>query len=408
MTGLEDKYIIKNNKRLRYGYTTGSCAAGATRGAVRMLLSGASLSEVELQTPKGITLNLQLHDITRGETHVSCAVQKDAGDDPDTTNGILVYAKVEKISAEAAKNIIDNQNTDSKKVIIHSSIILDGGVGVGRVTKPGLSQKVGEAAINPVPKAMILREAEEAAQEYDYEGYLKITISAPEGEEISKKTFNPRLGIMGGISILGTSGIVEPMSERALIASIQVEMKQHFCQGENYILVTPGNYGADYLREHMTIPFENNIKCSNYVGETIDMAIDMGVKGILFVAHIGKFVKVAAGIMNTHSHCADGRMEVLCASAIRAGGTLECAREILEAGTTDEALAVIDRYGILEETMAIVMEKIQFYLDHRSYEQILLGAVVFSNVYGLLGQTRDARKLMGAIQEQADAKTDKL
>ena len=408
MTGLEDKYIIKNNKRLRYGYTTGSCAAGATRGAVRMLLSGASLSEVELQTPKGITLNLQLHDITRGETHVSCAVQKDAGDDPDTTNGILVYAKVEKISAEAAKNIIDNQNTDSKKVIIHSSIILDGGVGVGRVTKPGLSQKVGEAAINPVPKAMILREAEEAAQEYDYEGYLKITISVPEGEEISKKTFNPRLGIMGGISILGTSGIVEPMSERALIASIQVEMKQHFCQGENYILVTPGNYGADYLREHMTIPFENNIKCSNYVGETIDMAIDMGVKGILFVAHIGKFVKVTAGIMNTHSHCADGRMEVLCASAIRAGGTLECAREILEAGTTDEALAVIDRYGILKQTMAIVMEKIQFYLDHRSYEQILLGAVVFSNVYGLLGQTRDALKLMEAIQEQADAKTDKL
>lgn len=408
MTGLEDKYIIKNNTRLRYGYTTGSCAAGATRGAVRMLLSGASLSEVELQTPKGITLNLQLHDITRGETHVSCAVQKDAGDDPDTTNGILVYAKVEKISAEAAKNIIDNQNTDSKKVIIHSSIILDGGVGVGRVTKPGLSQKVGEAAINPVPKAMILREAEEAAQEYDYEGYLKITISVPEGEEISKKTFNPRLGIMGGISILGTSGIVEPMSERALIASIQVEMKQHFFQGENYILVTPGNYGADYLREHMTIPFENNIKCSNYVGETIDMAIDMGVKGILFVAHIGKFVKVAAGIMNTHSHCADGRMEVLCASAIRAGGTLECAREILEAGTTDEALAVIDRYGILKQTMAIVMEKIQFYLDHRSYEQILLGAVVFSNVYGLLGQTRDALKLMEAIQEQADAKTDKL
>lgn len=401
MTGLEDKYIIKNNKRLRYGYTTGSCAAGATRGAARMLLSGASLSEVELQTPKGITLNLKLHDITKGGNYISCAVQKDAGDDPDTTNGILVYAKVEKISAETAKNIIDNQNTDSQKVTIHSNIILDGGIGVGRVTKPGLSQQVGEAAINPVPKAMILREAEEAAQEYDYEGYLKITISVPEGEEIAKKTFNPRLGIMGGISILGTSGIVEPMSERALIASIQVEMKQHFCQGENYILVTPGNYGADYLREHMTIPFENNIKCSNYVGETIDMAIDMGVKGLLFVAHIGKFVKVAAGIMNTHSHCADGRMEVLCASAIRAGGTLECAREILEAGTTDEALAVLDRYGILKETMAIVMEKIQFYLDHRSYEQILLGAVVFSNVYGLLGQSRDAKKLMEAIQEQA-------
>ena len=395
--GLEDQYVIKNNKRLRYGYTTGSCAAGAARGAVRMLLSGETLSEVELDTPKGITLTLQLHDITRGETYVSCAVQKDAGDDPDTTNGILVYVKAEKFSISAAEQAGQQQKTEKS----WPQIILDGGIGVGRVTKPGLSQNVGEAAINPVPRAMILREAEEAAQEYDYEGGLKLTVSVPQGEEIAKKTFNPRLGILGGISILGTSGIVEPMSEKALIESIHVEMKQHFCQGENYILVTPGNYGADYLREHMSIPFENNIKCSNYVGETIDMAIDMGVKGILFVAHIGKFVKVAAGIMNTHSHCADGRMEVLCASAIRAGGSLECAREILEAGTTDEALAVLDSYGILKETMAVVMEKIQFYLDHRSYEQILLGGVVFSNVYGLLGQTRDAEELIHKIQEQA-------
>ena len=396
MNGLENQYIIKNNKRLRYGYTTGSCAAGAARGAVRMLLSGKKLSEVQLLTPKGITLTLELHDITTGENYVSCAVQKDAGDDPDTTNGILVYVKAEKLSC------LEPHPQDEKKGGTLPHIILDGGVGVGRVTKPGLSQQVGEAAINPVPKAMILREAEEAAQEYDYEGILKLTVSVPEGEEIAKKTFNPRLGILGGISILGTSGIVEPMSEKALIESIHVEMKQHFCQGENYILVTPGNYGADYLREHMTIPFENNIKCSNYVGETIDMAIDMGVKGVLFVAHIGKFVKVAAGIMNTHSHCADGRMEVLCASAIRAGGTLDCAREILKAGTTDDALSILDRYGILKETMAVVMEKIQFYLDHRSYEQILLGAVVFSNVYGFLGQTRDAGKLIEVIQKQGE------
>ena len=399
MNGLENQYIIKNNKRLRYGYTTGSCAAGAARGAVRMLLSGKKLSEVQLLTPKGITLTLELHDITTGENYVSCAVQKDAGDDPDTTNGILVYVKAEKLSC------LEPHPQDEKKGGTLPHIILDGGVGVGRVTKPGLSQQVGEAAINPVPKAMILREAEEAAQEYDYEGILKLTVSVPEGEEIAKKTFNPRLGILGGISILGTSGIVEPMSEKALIESIHVEMKQHFCQGENYILVTPGNYGADYLREHMTIPFENNIKCSNYVGETIDMAIDMGVKGVLFVAHIGKFVKVAAGIMNTHSHCADGRMEVLCASAIRAGGTLDCAREILKAGTTDDALSILDRYGILKETMAIVMEKIQFYLDHRSYEQILLGAVVFSNVYGFLGQTRDAGKLIEVIQKQENQVT---
>ena len=396
--GLEDQYVIKNNKRLRYGYTTGSCAAGAARGAVRMLLSGETLSEVELDTPKGITLTLQLHDITRGETYVSCAVQKDAGDDPDTTNGILVYVKAEKFSVSAAEQDGEERKTERSR----PQIILDGGVGVGRVTKPGLSQNVGEAAINPVPRAMILREAEEAAQEYDYEGGLKLTVSVPQGEEIAKKTFNPRLGILGGISILGTSGIVEPMSEKALIESIHVEMKQHFCQGEDFILVTPGNYGADYLREHMSIPFENNIKCSNYVGETIDMAIDMGVKGILFVAHIGKFVKVAAGIMNTHSHSADARMEVLASNAIRAGASLECAKEILNASTTDEAIDVLEKYQILQKTMKEILDRIQFYLNHRSYEQILLGAVIFNNTYGYLGQTADAEKLIKLINAQND------
>mgnify|MGYP000195449932 FL=1 len=249
---------------------------------------------------------------------------------------------------------------------------------------------------------MILREATEIAEKYDYEGGLKITISVPEGVEIAKKTFNPRLGIVGGISILGTSGIVEPMSEAALVQSINVEMKQHFSQGEEYLLVTPGNYGADYLREHMDLPYEKNIKCSNYVGETIDMAIDMGVKGILFIAHIGKFVKVAAGIMNTHSHSADARMEVLASNAIRAGASLECAKEILNASTTDEAIDILEKYQILQKTMKEILDRIQFYLNHRSYEQILLGAVIFNNTYGYLGQTADAEKLIKLINAQND------
>ena len=244
---------------------------------------------------------------------------------------------------------------------------------------------------------MIKKEAEEAAQEWDYEGGLKIIISVPEGEKTAQKTFNPRLGIEGGISILGTSGIVEPMSEKALVESIHVEMKQHFAQGEEYLLVTPGNYGADYLREHMSLPFERNIKCSNYVGETIDMAVDMGVKGILFVAHIGKFVKVAAGIMNTHSHSADGRMEILAANALRVGADGDLARAVLNCNTTDEALDILHENQLLHPAMEEIMKRIQFYLDHRSYEQIRLGAVVFSNVYGYLGQTRDAAGLIDEI-----------
>ncbi len=382
--GLENYYVIRNQKKLRFGYTTGSCAAGAARGAVRLLLGEDEISEVELMTPKGILLHLEILDRKRSENAASCAVRKDAGDDPDTTNGILVYAKVEKF-------LIRSDMEDR--------IVIDGGIGVGRVTKPGLSQKVGEAAINPVPRAMILQAVEEIADQYHYEGGLKVTISVPEGEKIARKTFNPRLGIVGGISILGTSGIVEPMSEKALIDSIRVEMTQHAAMGEQYMLVTPGNYGADYLREHMELPFEKNIKCSNYVGETIDMAVDMGVKGILFISHIGKFVKVAAGIMNTHSHSADARMEVLCSNAIRAGGDLACARSILQCNTTDEALRVLDENYILKETMKEITDRIQFYLDHRSYQQILLGAVIFSNEYGYLGQTANAAELIDKISK---------
>lgn len=379
-TGLEDYYVIKNQKKLRFGYTTGSCAAGAARGAAEMLLGQKKTDETDLMTPKGILLHLELHDVQTDENAVTCAVRKDAGDDPDTTNGILVYARVEKCPQM-------------------SGITIDGGKGVGRVTKAGLSQKVGEAAINPVPKAMILKAVEDTADRYHYEGGLKVTIFVPEGEKIAQKTFNPRLGIKGGISILGTSGIVEPMSEKALIESIHVEMKQHFSQGERYMIVTPGNYGADYLREHMDLPFEKNIKCSNYVGETIDMAVNMGVKGILFISHIGKFVKVAAGIMNTHSHSADGRMEVLCAAAIRSGAEISCAREILACNTTDEALHVLDKYHILQKAMEDVTSHIQFYLDHRSYQQILLGAVIFSNEFGYLGQTKHAAELITLINQ---------
>ena len=385
--GLEDYYVIRGNKKMRFGYTTGSCAAAACKGATEILLGGKLQETVTLMTPKGILLTLELKDIQIETDKVTCAIRKDAGDDPDTTNGILVYATVEKTKEQG--------------------ITLDGGIGVGRVTKAGLSQKIGEAAINPVPKSMILRAATEIAEKYDYEGGLKIIIAVPEGVEIGKKTFNPRLGIVGGISILGTSGIVEPMSEAALVQSIRVEMKQHFSQGEEYLLVTPGNYGADYLREHMDLPYEKNIKCSNYVGETIDMAIDMGVKGILFIAHIGKFVKVAAGIMNTHSHSADARMEVLASNAIRAGAPLECAKEILNASTTDEALDILNRYQMTQGTMKEVLDRIQFYLNHRSYEQILLGAVVFSNTCGYLGQTADAAKLIGQINIQNEKIKDK-
>lgn len=379
-TGLEDYYIIRNNKKMRFGYTTGTCAAAASKAAAQMLLSGEEIREIPFLTPKGILLNLEILHIEKGEDFVSCAVRKDAGDDPDMTDGLEIFSRVKKIR-------------DSK-------IVLDGGPGVGRVTKKGLEQPVGNAAINKVPRSMILKAVEDVCSEYDYEGGLEIIISVPKGEEAARKTFNPRLGIQGGISILGTSGIVEPMSERALIKTIEVEMRQRIENGSRFLLVTPGNYGSAYLKEHMDLPLEEAMKCSNYVGETIDMAVSMGVEGILFVSHIGKFIKVAAGIMNTHSRCADARAEVLAANAMRAGISAKTALDILNTVTTDEALVLIEREGKLQDTIKEVTDRISYYLHHRAYDRMKLGAVIFSNEFGYLGETKKAGELMTLIREQ--------
>lgn len=377
-TGIEDCYVIKNNKRLRMGYTTGSCAAGAAKAAAYMLLNGQEIDTVSLMTPKEIELSLELLDISRQENSVSCAVRKDGGDDPDATNGILVYAKVEKSE--------------------EPGIWIDGGEGVGRVTKPGLEQPVGSAAINRVPRLMIRQGIEEICEAAGYTGGISVVISIPEGAAVAQKTFNPRLGIVGGISVLGTSGIVEPMSESALIRSIQVEMNMLTAAGAQYLLITPGNYGQTFVREQMHLDLDKAMKCSNFVGETIDMAVESGVKGILFVAHIGKFIKVAGGIMNTHSRCADSRAELMTAFALRAGATAEQAKAILDTLTTEEAVALLEQYGLKEAVMPLIVERIIYYLDHRSYGKLELGLVLFSNEHGLLGMTENVQDMIGKLE----------
>lgn len=373
-TGLEMYCVIdEKNHRLRYGYTTGSCAAAATQAAVRMLLTKEPVEEVALQTPKGILLHLLIEDISMTEDEVCCAVRKDGGDDPDVTHGILIYARVRR----------------SREPGIH----IDGGIGVGRVTKEGLSQKVGEAAINRVPMQMIYENAKLALEEYGSEENLDIRIEIPEGVEIAKKTFNPRLGIVGGISVLGTTGIVIPMSEAALVASIRLEMEMLVHNGAEYLVITPGNYGQVFSQESMELDLTYSMKCSNYVGETLDMAREMGVKGILFIAHIGKFIKVSGGIMNTHSRSADSRAELMAVNAIRAGADLETVKELLDTITTEQAVEILAREKLLEQTMREVAAHVEYYLQKRAGEQMQVGAVLFSNVYGKLAQTSLAEEL---------------
>ncbi|MGN0639014.1 MAG: cobalt-precorrin-5B (C(1))-methyltransferase CbiD [Huintestinicola sp.] len=374
-----DEYVSKGGQRLRLGYTTGSCAAGAAKAAAQALLGGEFPERVTLMTPKGIGLELEILDKKSGEGFASCAVKKDGGDDPDVTSGILVYARAEKIS---------------------SGVDIVGGEGIGIVTKAGLDRPVGDYAINTVPRKMINAAVTEIAELYEYKGGFRITVFAPEGVEIAKKTYNPRMGIEGGISIIGTSGIVEPMSTAALIDTIRAEGNMRKAEGIKNLVITPGNYGESFLSAYIHGAAEKCVKCSNFIGEAVDIAMELGFESVLIVGHMGKLVKLGAGIMNTHSAAADGRMEVLVTCGLLAGCDREALIDITKCAVTDGAIDIIKKEGKLEETMNIFCGRVQYYLDARAKGRIKIGALIFSNAYGVLGVTEEGQRLIRVISEE--------
>ena len=344
-----------NSKLLRYGYTTGSCAAAAAKAAAQMLRTGQPVSQVRIVTPSGVPLTLDVLDPVLGEDSASCAIRKDGGDDPDATSGLLIYATVRPIP---------------------QGIRIDGGPGVGRVTKPGLDQPVGAAAINHVPRQMIEAAVAEALQ--GASGGMEVIISVPGGEEVGKRTFNPHLGIVGGISILGTSGIVEPMSEQALVDTTRVELNMCRAGGATDLLLTVGNYGDDFASCKLGLSLAGRIKCSNFIGQTLSDAIPLGFRRVLLIGHIGKLVKLGAGIMNTHSAQGDARMEILVSCALARGASLEALRAVVACITTEAALEELRRFGLLEETMKELGERIGQQLDRRFGRFLELGVLVFS------------------------------
>ena len=372
-----EEFIEKEGKKLRFGYTTGSCAAAAAKAAAWMLLTGQKKEEISLITPKGVALTLPVLDISMEENRVSCAIRKDSGDDPDVTNGTLVYAEV------TAKE--------------EPGIVIDGGFGVGRVTKKGLDQPVGNAAINSVPRQMIRENLEEILTLTDQKCGLNVVISVPEGKKLAKQTFNPRLGIVGGISILGTTGIVEPMSEKALIDTIRVELNQRRASGDEYVLLTPGNYGCDFIRAGLALNPEQAVQTSNFIGQTLDICRELGFRGVLLVGHIGKLVKIAGGMMNTHSKYGDCRMEILAAHAGIAGLSPEKIGEILQCVACDDALRILRDAGCFEKTLTGLTERILFHLHHRAGEDMEVGTILFSKEYGLLAKSDNAMELIEKI-----------
>ena len=369
-----EEYQFSQGKNLRCGYTTGSCATAASKAAAAMLLTGERIDSVRIDTPKGIVLNLEPLEVMLTADFASCAIRKDSGDDPDDTNGVLVYAKVEKTA--------------------EPGIMIEGGVGVGRVTKPGLACAVGGPAINPTPRKMITTEVGKVMAEAGYTGGLKVTISIPAGVEIAKKTFNPRLGIIGGLSVLGTSGIVEPMSEKALVETMYVEIRAQQAAGNKNLLVFFGNYGEDITRDEMKLDLEGHVTCSNFVGELLDYAVFCGFETLLLIGHSGKLVKVAQGVMNTHSKYADCRTELFALEAMFHGASVEVGKEIYSCLTTDEVTKVLKRENIFEPVIEKVTDKIDFYMQHRVHGKIKTAALMFSNVYGILGKTKYADELV--------------
>lgn len=389
-----ERFRILDGQKLRYGYTTGSCAAAAAKAAAFMLLSGRETNEVRLLTPAGIPLTLEVLDVTRTASSVSCAIRKDAGDDPDATDGVLVYATV--CFREAG------------------GVFIEGGQGVGRVTKPGLDQMVGNAAINSVPRKMIteaLTEVWETFREKDASGKegkkgLEVMIRIPGGEELAKKTFNPKLGIVGGISVLGTTGIVTPMSEEALLATIRTEIKMRLAEGLPILPMAPGNYGRAFFQEKYGFSLDLAVETSNFIADALGMAVSQGFSKILFIGHIGKLIKVAGGIRNTHSKYGDHRMEILLqiTEEVLPGKLSQKDREKMqEAVSMDEAIRLLKEKGLDENVLREVTKRVKWHLEEFAGGDVQVETVIFSNIYGVLGSTEQVEAYMEELKAYEEA-----
>lgn len=422
---------MEEKRQLKSGFTTGTCAAAAAMAAAQALAGGRKREYVSLMTPGGREAAFEvLWQPECGEKAGGgqdgfwpgsespekqiCMVRKDSGDDPDVTNGTLIGAAV-----SFGENVQRAEESGEELPGIYSdhsqspSVYLTGGIGVGRVTKKGLKCPVGYPAINPVPRQMIAEAARTALWNLGCERPVYIEIFIPAGRELALKTFNPRLGIEGGISVLGTTGIVNPMSEQALIETIRLDIRVQAAENRTLLAVAPGNYGEAFLREEMGLSMDAFVKCSNFVGETFSMLKEEGVRQALFAGHLGKLIKVAGGVMNTHSKYGDRRMEILAdclaetwnSEEKRSGRSAlnrrreEVIGQILSMNTTDQAAEFLSAQGLLASVMKTVTGRIKSVLESRF--QIETEVIVFSGSAGILGMTAGAaafaKRLKGRI-----------
>ena len=343
---------------LRSGYTTGTCCAAVAKAATWMLFNGDMLHHIQVGMPDGDTAMLEIADIQLSAHSATCTTIKDAGDDPDITNGIKVHATA---------TIIDSPQVQ-----------LIAGKGIGTVTKPGMAVAVGQAAINPVPLAMIRQAISDVLPEGKG---VAVELAIPEGVAVAKRTFNPRLGIVGGISVLGTTGIVKPMSEEALKNSLELELKMLAHQQTDYVILVPGNYAISFLQQHCKVDTESVVQTSNFIGFMLEKAVKYGFKKVLLVGHIGKLIKLAAGIFHTHSRIADARNETMAAHYLAFCSDAITAKQLMAVNTTEEAVELIQQPEFWPHMANVIRKRAQNYV----YGELDIEVVLFSQQKHFLG-----------------------
>lgn len=351
-----DEFNKKNGHTQRYGFTTGTTATAAAIGAAYMYLNDKR-DMVDVELPAGITLTIPLEFVKKEKNLFTCGVKKNAGDDPDVTDGILISAKLEFI--KKGNGLEFN---------------FFAGEGVGVFTKDGLALPKGEAAINPVPRQMMIDNLSVILKEHGFSGIVNITVTVENGADIAKKTFNERLGIIGGISILGTSGLVLPMSKTALLQTIEADIKFRLKNSENKtVYMAPGNIGAKFLEQNFGIESKTVAIISNFIGESIDYAISNDAKEIVLCGDLGKLIKLSGGIMNTHSNDSDSRLELLVAAVIKL-----CIKEkkelpiqiisnIFEQKTTTGAVNIIKENNF-DNCFDILADQMLYYAYNRAFK----------------------------------------
>ena len=462
----QDMQVVQGQKVLRRGYTTGSTATGAAKYALLKISENLGGEPMEgrykeitvskkkdgkeeitrhrgevlsIKTLSGIVADVEIKEAFSQQPLAATAIAiKDSGDDPDVTHRAEIGASltVEDLSLDFAKTrdylyavdlasfayeVVDTFQEEADywrdlqrflpggaEKNTYTFFAIRGGKGVGRVTKKGLSPSLYHSAINKGPRQMLLDHLIEVLKknanlQASLRGrVLAIEISVEEGEALAQRTFNPKLGIQGGISIIGTSGIVEPMSEKALVDTIKTELDQFAAEDKGRpLLICPGNYGQAFIEEALGIDIDKSIKVSNYIGEALDYSVYLGVREALFVGHAGKLIKLAASIMNTHSSYADGRAEIMASHASIQGASRESLEKIMAAISIDEMLETLQENGaeVFQNTMASIGAAIRRNLDHRTKNELHVAFVVFTNEYGIIIQSDRAKELAERIQE---------